>query len=67
MLMFRMRHTVVEDAESVIVMPRQRPLLEYYANSIRHLLPARAAPRGAMTPALEPDPGLHRLREPPRP
>jgi len=66
MLMFRMRRTVVEDAESVIVMPRQRPLLEYYANSIRHLLPARAAPRGAMTPALEPDPGLHRLREPPR-
>jgi glycerol-3-phosphate O-acyltransferase len=66
MLMFRMRRTVVEDAESVIVMPRQRPLLEYYANSIRHLLPARTAPRGAMTPALEPDQGLHRLREPPR-
>ena len=66
MLMFRMRRTVIEDAESVIVMPRQRPLLEYYANSIRHLLPARTAHLGAMTPALEPDPGLHRLREPPR-
>jgi glycerol-3-phosphate O-acyltransferase len=65
MLMFRMRRTVVEDGESVIVMPRQRPLLEYYANSIRHLLPASNAPRDAMTPAQEPDPTLHRLHEPP--
>lgn len=66
MLMFRMRRTVVEDGESVIVMPRQRPLLEYYANSIRHLLPASNAPRDAMSPAQEPDPTLHRLREPPQ-
>ncbi len=65
MLMFRMRRTVVVAGDSVVVMPRQRPLLEYYANSIRHLLPAHAASDAAMTPALEPDPSLHHLREPP--
>ncbi len=39
--MLRMRHLAVEDGESVIVLPRGRPLLEYYANSIAHLLPIR--------------------------
>jgi hypothetical protein len=48
----------------VAVMPRQRPLLEYYANSIAHLLPAAAESVHRMTPAAEADPSLHRLREP---
>ena len=37
--MLRMRRQVVIDRSIVVVMPRQRPLLEYYANSISHLLP----------------------------
>ena len=65
MLMFRMRRTVVETDGTAIVMPTQRPLLEYYANAIRHLLPAGAAPAPAMTPALDRDASLYRLREPP--
>jgi len=64
MLMFRMRRTVVEQGEIVIVMPRQRPLLEYYANSIRHLLPVSPALTTPMTPAQDEDRGLFRLREP---
>jgi glycerol-3-phosphate O-acyltransferase len=64
MLMFRMRRTVVETDGTAVVMPKQRPLLEYYANAIRHLLPAGAAVAPAMTPALDPDATLHRLREP---
>ena len=39
--MLRMRRLVVADGESLIVLPRGRPLLEYYANSIAHLLPIR--------------------------
>jgi glycerol-3-phosphate O-acyltransferase len=65
MLMFRMRRTVVEADGTVVVMSRQRPLLEYYANAIRHLLPAGAAAAPTMTPALDPDATLHRLHEPP--
>jgi len=40
--MLKMRRLVVADGESLIVLPRGRPLLEYYANSIAHLLPIRA-------------------------
>ena len=65
MLMFRMRRTVVETDRTAIVMPKQRPLLEYYANAIRHLLPVGAAVTPSMTPALDTDASLHRLREPP--
>ena len=62
--MFRMRRVVVVTGASVTVMPRQRPLLEYYANSIAHLLPKRVQPIHVMTPAAEVDGALHRLREP---
>jgi glycerol-3-phosphate O-acyltransferase len=56
----RMRRLVVREGDSYVVFPRQRPLLEYYANSIRHLLPAlEQVP--VMTPALETDPTLPRL------
>jgi len=62
--MFRLRRIVLATASSVAVMPRQRPLLEYYANSIAHLLPARAEPLRRMTPADDRDDSLPRLREP---
>ena len=39
--MLRLRRLVVSDGDSVVVLPRARPLLEYYANSIAHLLPIR--------------------------
>lgn len=47
-LMFDMRRTVVVAGGTVVIFARQRPLLEYYANSIRHLLPARALPEGQL-------------------
>jgi hypothetical protein len=40
---FRLRRLVVAEGESLVILPRGRPLLEYYANSIAHLLPAAAA------------------------
>jgi glycerol-3-phosphate O-acyltransferase len=48
LLMFRMRRTVVVTGATVVVLARQRPLLEYYANAIRHLLPAAALPEGQL-------------------
>ena len=42
--MLSMRRLVVVEEETCVVLPRHRPLLEYYANSIAHLLPARLAP-----------------------
>jgi glycerol-3-phosphate O-acyltransferase len=42
--MLRMRRLVVKDGATLIVLPRHRPLLEYYANSIIHLLPATERP-----------------------
>jgi hypothetical protein len=52
--MFRMRHTVHVEDGRVLVISRQRPLLEYYANAIRHLLPAHALPEGQLlSPAQE--------------
>jgi glycerol-3-phosphate O-acyltransferase len=62
--MFRMRRIVLVTGASVAVMPRQRPLLEYYANSIAHLLPDRGEATHRMTPADDRDVSLHRLREP---
>jgi glycerol-3-phosphate O-acyltransferase len=50
----RMRRLVLREKDSYVVLPKQRPLLEYYANSIRHLLPA-LDPASVMTPALETD------------
>ena len=64
--MFRMRRIVLVTGASVAVMPRQRPLLEYYANSIAHLLQPRVEAVHRMTPADDRDDSLHRLREPKR-
>ena len=47
-----------------LILPRQWPLLEYYANSIRHLLPAREDRSSAAHPALDEDITLPRLRRP---
>ena len=55
----RMRRLVVREGGTLIILPRQRPLLEYYANSIGHLLPE--ADRITMTPAAESDATLPRL------
>ena len=60
--MFRMRRLVVKEADRFVVLPKQRPLLEYYANSIVHLLPEPPTGR-SMHPAHETDrdlPGLRR-------
>jgi glycerol-3-phosphate O-acyltransferase len=59
--MLRMRRLAVEDGDSVIVLPRGRPLLEFYANSIAHLLPIRS-PRVPFHKAHELDADLPRLR-----
>ena len=40
--MLRMRRLVVAEGDTLVVLPRGRPLLEYYANSIAHLLPLRS-------------------------
>ena len=42
--MLSMRRLVVQDGETLVILPRHRPLLEYYANSIEHLLPPRLTP-----------------------
>ncbi len=47
----------MRDGETIVVMPKQRPLLEFYANSVAHLLPAQERVY-AMTPALDPDESL---------
>jgi len=64
--MFRMRRIVLVAGSSVAVMPRQRPLLEYYANSIAHLLPAGEAAAPRMTPAADVDESFYRLGVPPK-
>jgi glycerol-3-phosphate O-acyltransferase len=65
--MFRLRRVVLATNYSAVVMPRQRPLLEYYANSIAHLVPERVEARHRMTQAAETDRALYRLKEPKRP
>jgi glycerol-3-phosphate O-acyltransferase len=55
----RMRRLVIDQGNDLVILPRQRPLLEYYANSIRHLLPA--ATFAVFSPARESDPTLPRL------
>jgi len=57
--MFRMRRIVVEQGTEYVIFPAQRPLLEYYANSIAHLLPEAVAV--TFSPAGEHDPTLPRL------
>ena len=58
----RMRKLVVREGDTYVILPSQRPLLEYYANGIRHLLPQEERVSAAH-PALDPDdtlPGLRR-------
>jgi glycerol-3-phosphate O-acyltransferase len=59
--MLRMRRLVVAEGDSLVVLPRGRPLLEYYANSIAHLVPIRG-PRLPFHKAHEVDGSLPRLR-----
>ncbi len=59
--MLKMRRLVVKNGGSYVILPHQRPLLEYYANSVRHLLPEQPK-RRPMHPAHDMDPSLPRLR-----
>lgn len=59
--MFQLRGLVVRHGDDWIILPGQRPLLEFYANSIRHLLPAGTA--ASFSPVDEPDATLPRLTE----
>ncbi|UCG85848.1 MAG: 1-acyl-sn-glycerol-3-phosphate acyltransferase [Gemmatimonadota bacterium] len=59
--MLKLRRLVVREAGNYIILPAQRPLLEYYANSVAHLLPD-APLRRPMHPAHDPDGSLPRLR-----
>ena len=61
--MLRMRRLVIADGESLVILPKARPLLEYYANSIAHLIPIRG-PRLPFHKEHQTDPGLPRLRAP---
>jgi len=61
--MLRMRRLAVEDGASVIVLPGGRPLLEFYAHSIAHLLPIRG-PRVPFHKAHDVDTELPRLGRP---
>ncbi len=58
--MLSMRRLVVRQRDAFVILPRQRPLLEYYANSIRHLVPSLEYD-AVMHPALEPDFSLPQL------
>lgn len=58
-LMFSMRRLVVLQGDDLVIMPSARPLLEYYANSIRHLLPAGMVV--SWSPATDGDSSLPRL------
>lgn len=60
--MLRMRRFAVQDGESLVVLPHGRPLLEFYANSIAHLLPIRR-PRAPFHKEHETDPGLPTLKK----
>ena len=58
--MLRLRRLVVAEGDSLVILPRGRPLLEYYAHSIAHLLPVRA-PRLPMHKEHERETGLPHL------
>jgi len=58
--MLGMRRLVLVDGASLVILPKGRPLLEYYANSIAHLIPIRG-PRLPFHKAHETDPTLPRL------
>jgi glycerol-3-phosphate O-acyltransferase len=56
-----MRRLLVPEGDGYVVLPGQRPLLEYYANSVRHLVPSPRRDSGGH-PAREPDESLPTLR-----
>ncbi len=56
---FRSRRWVVREGANLVILPDARPLLEYYANSIIHLLPVEAG--WALSPAAGLDETLPRL------
>ena len=58
-LMFQMRRLVILQGDEFVILPNQRPLLEYYANSIRHLLPREVVV--CLSPVDDADPTLPRL------
>ncbi|MEO8138363.1 MAG: 1-acyl-sn-glycerol-3-phosphate acyltransferase [Gemmatimonadota bacterium] len=58
-LMFSMRRLVMASGNDLVILPSARPLLEYYANSIRHLLPPELVVN--YSPAGEGDTTLPRL------
>jgi len=58
---FRMRRLLAREGDAFVILPAQRPLLEYYANSVEHLLPG-SAEQPVMHPARERDGSLPRLR-----
>ncbi len=58
--MLRMRRLVHADGDSLLILPKGRPLLEYYANSIAHLIPIRG-PRPAFHKAHEIETDLPKL------
>lgn len=60
---FGMRRVVHREGDTYVILPRHRPLLEYYANSIAHLLPGREDRTSAAHPALEEDVTLPRLKK----
>lgn len=60
--MLKMRRLVVKEGESLVILPHQRPLLQYYANSIAHLLDQSLESPPIMHPAHEPDSDLPQLR-----
>ena len=61
---FRARRWVHREGPNLVIMPGARPLLEYYANSIVHLLPV--VPAWELSPAEGDDPSLPRLGRQPR-
>lgn len=56
---FRARRWVVREGTNLVILPDARPLLEYYANAIVHLLPVEAG--WALSPAAGLDETLPRL------
>jgi glycerol-3-phosphate O-acyltransferase len=61
--MLRLRRLVVAEGDSLVILPQGRPLLEYYANSIAHLLPIRG-PRLPIHKEHERETDLPHLRRP---
>lgn len=59
--MLRMRRLVVAEGNTLVVLPKGRPLLEFYANSIAHLVPIRG-PRVPFHKTHEIDTNLPRLQ-----